>query len=279
MKSRTGLLLLVAIGCGLLAAFLTSQLIKPGEEKVQLVVAAREVPRGTLVKDADEFFKLQAFPKESAPPTALRSLDAVRNRVTLRTLDPGQICSGRDVGEEDNFTRDLPPGHLALAVPVTLHSSVAGYVQPGARVDLLCTVPHPTDTRLKFSKIFMNKVLVLAVNQVDARTAETPRPNVNPAVVTLAVTPEQAEKLTWLRDAGPVTMALRRPNDNTSHDTPGTVSPFDWPPVPSWQPATATARVDPPTPTPTDETWTQLIFNGGQPTATVHRKPTIAPKK
>jgi Flp pilus assembly protein CpaB len=184
MKSRTPVLLAVAIGCGLIAAFLANLLVKPGEEKVALVVATKEVPRGTLIKEAEEFFKLQEFPKESAPPTALRSLDACRHRVALRTVDAGQIASVRDVGEEDNFTRDLPKGHLALAVRTTLDSSVAGFVQPGARVDMICSLPHPSDTRLKYTKIFLRNVLVLAVNQHAARSPDAPPPNANPATVT-----------------------------------------------------------------------------------------------
>jgi len=270
MKSRTPVLLLVASGCGLIAALLANQLVKPAEEKVALVVAAKEVPRGTLIKDAEEFFKLQEFPKESAPPTALRSLEACLHRVALRTLDAGQIASVRDVGEEDNFTRDLPKGHLALAVRVTLDSSVAGFVQPGARVDLICSLPHPTEPRLKYTKIFLRNVLVLAVNQDAMRSSDPPRPNANPAVVTLAVKPEQAEKITWLKDAAPVTLALRRFDDGTAGDTPGTVSPFDWPPVPSWQPQTAVAQAPAPPPPPSPsppapETWDQVIYNGQQP--------------
>jgi Flp pilus assembly protein CpaB len=274
MKSRTPLLLLAAVGCGLIAAILVSQLTR-SEEKVDVVVAIKEVPRSTPIKHAEEFFKLQAFPKEAVPPTALRSLDAVRNRVALRTLDPGQIATVRDLGEEDNFTRDLPKGFLALAVRVTLDSSVAGFVQPGARVDLLCTMPHPTEPRLRYTKIFMNKVLVLAVNQKSVRAPTEPNPN--PAVVTLAVLPEQAEKLTWLKDAGPVTMALRRPDDDMSPSTPGTVSPFDWPPVPQWQPVTTTAATTP-TPPKTDELWAQTIYNGQTPAVTMHKK-TEPPKE
>jgi Flp pilus assembly protein CpaB len=266
MKSRTPMLLLVAIGCGLSAAFLANQLVRPAEEKVALVVAATEVPRGTVIKEAEHFFKLQEFPKEAAPPTALRSLDAVRNRVALRTLDPGQIASGRDIGEEDHFTRDLPKGHLALAVRVTVDSFVGGFVQPGARVDMICSLPHPTEPRLKLTKIFLHNVLVLAVNQEAIRTSEPPRPNANPAVVTLAVKPEQAEKIAWLKDAGPVTMALRRPDDPSASDTSGTVSPFDWPPVPSWQPPQPVSAPPPPPPSPQPvPTWAQVIYNGPQP--------------
>lgn len=271
MKSRTPMLLLLALGCGLSAAFLANQLVRPAEEKVALVVAVKEVPRGTLIKEAEEFFKMQEFPKEAAPPTALRSLDAVRKRVALRTLDPGQIASVRDVGEEDHFTRDLPKGHLALAVRVTLDSFVGGFVQPGAHVDMICSLPHPSEPRLKFTKIFLHNVLVLAVDQEAIRSSDPPRPNANPAVVTLAVKPEQAEKVTWLKDSGPVTMALRRPDDPTTADTVGTVSPFDWPPVPAWQPP-RTVSASQPSPKPLPETWDQVIWNGQQP-------PVITPQK
>jgi hypothetical protein len=61
-----------------------------------------------------------------------------------------------------------------------------------------------------------------------------------------------------------------------SPSTPGTVSPFDWPSVPQWQPATIAAATTP-TPPP-DELWAQTIYNGQTPAVTMHKK-TEPPKE
>ncbi|MBY0526854.1 MAG: Flp pilus assembly protein CpaB [Gemmataceae bacterium] len=243
MKSRTGVLLVVAIGCGLTAAFLTSQLVRPKEDRIEIVVASRDVPHGTIIQKADEYFKLQPLPKDAAPPAALTSLEQLNNKQVLRTLDAGQFCTQRDVGENDGLGRDIRPGHLALAVPVTVHSSVGGFVRPGAHVDLICSVPHPEDSRMKLSKIFMSDVHVLAINQDDRRDDKVKVVG-NPVVATLEVTPEEAEKLNWLKDQGPVTMALRRADDKTKHETAGVVGPFTVPQKQTVEVPVARKRID-----------------------------------
>lgn len=227
MRGRNRYAVLAACGCGLVAALLVNQMMRPrGGETVQVVVAAREVPRGIVAAHPEEYFKLESLPRELVPPTAMTQLEQVKNKVVLRPIDAGQFCTARDLGEEESLTHDLPEGHLALAVRVTLDSSVAGFVTPGTRVDLICTVQDHDDPRVKLSKIFMTNMLVLAVNQEDARQDRV-KVIGNPAVVTLAVKPAEAEKLTWVKDQGTVTMALRKPGDKTRATTHGATGPFD----------------------------------------------------
>ena len=50
MKQKNLILMVVAVGCGLVAAFLTTQMnAKPKVEQVEVVVAAKDLPVGTTI--------------------------------------------------------------------------------------------------------------------------------------------------------------------------------------------------------------------------------------
>ena len=54
MKQKNIVLMVVAVGCGLVAAFLTSQMsAKPAVEKVDVIVAAKDLPVGSQLTRED----------------------------------------------------------------------------------------------------------------------------------------------------------------------------------------------------------------------------------
>ena len=62
MKSKTMILMVVAIGCGLAASYMTSRLLAERadskdqeQEKVTIVVAKQNLSMGTLIKDPERF--------------------------------------------------------------------------------------------------------------------------------------------------------------------------------------------------------------------------------
>ena len=51
MKQKNVILMVVAVGCGLVAAFLTTQInAKPKVEQVEVVVALKDLPVGTVIE-------------------------------------------------------------------------------------------------------------------------------------------------------------------------------------------------------------------------------------
>ena len=91
-----------------------------------------------------------------------------------------------------------------MAVRVDDVVGVAGFISPGSRVDVLVTLREA----LSQTKTVLQNVLVLATGtQMDAhgRWGETREVR----VITVEVTPEEAEKLALAAHQGKVTMALR----------------------------------------------------------------------
>ncbi|MEO7465631.1 MAG: Flp pilus assembly protein CpaB, partial [Sphingobium limneticum] len=114
----------------------------------------------------------------------------------------------------------LGPGMRAVTVPVSAQSSVAGFVFPGDRIDLVLTqsVNGGGDgDPLKVSETILRNLRVLATDQrMDAMGADG-KPEVRTySNVTIEVTPKIAEKIAVSQTIGSLSMSLRSIADNAS---------------------------------------------------------------
>ena len=108
-----------------------------------------------------------------------------------------------------------------MSVKVDEVVGVAGFVVPGTRVDLVVTVRGSGTTTKSMSRTVLSNVLVLTAgtryDQEQGRKGE-PQPT---TVVTLAVSPEDAERIALAASEGKISLALRNPLDVTPTDTLG----------------------------------------------------------
>jgi len=109
----------------------------------------------------------------------------------------------------------IPTGMRALSVPVDEVSDIAGFVLPHARVDVL--VSATSDGR-PLSKIVLQNVEVLAIAQDIEQVNDKPEVV---HVVTMLVTPDQAERLTLAGGQGGLRLALRNYEDQSVVATDG----------------------------------------------------------
>jgi len=115
----------------------------------------------------------------------------------------------------------IPTGMRAMSVRVNEVIGVAGYVLPGTHVDVLATASptdqHPDTT----TKLVLPNVQVLtAGTKMEQAGGDKGKPQAV-TVVTLLVTPEQAERLTLASTEGKIQLALRNPLDASAPPTPG----------------------------------------------------------
>jgi Flp pilus assembly protein CpaB len=111
----------------------------------------------------------------------------------------------------------IPPGMRAMSVPVDEVGDIAGFVLPQARVDVLVALAGG-GTQGNRAKIVLENVQVLAVAQTIEQSQDEPK---IVRVVTLVVTPEQAEQLTLATHEGTLRLAMRNYTDNKIVLTPG----------------------------------------------------------
>jgi len=154
----------------------------------------------------------------------------------------------------------IPPGMRAMSVRVNEVVGVAGFVVPGTRVDVLVTFESRTQASESVARVVVSNVQVLTAgtrfDQEKARTDNRPIPT---SVVTLLVTPEDAQRLALAAAEGRITLILRNPLDNAPTESAGIraggLMGNPTPPPPSAaprtpKPAVAAAPAVPPPPPP-----------------------------
>jgi len=228
MKPKTLILLMVAIGCGLVAAFLASQATGKGQvATVPIVVTKAEVRQGTFVTDSnvDNLFELKEWAREAVPPNSIGDIKELKKKLMQRTLDAGAPVNKRDVADSEGLSKTLSTGQRAVTLQVTINSAVAGFILPGSHVDLIANMPDPKEPQKIMSKIFLQNVLVLAVNTEDSKP-ENSKVVQQPGLVTLALSPGDAEKAIRVAKDGVPYMVLRRPDDEKHIKTLGALTAF-----------------------------------------------------
>ena len=107
----------------------------------------------------------------------------------------------------------------ALSVKVDEVISVAGFVVPGTRVDVLLTMDDPGGSKEAVTKVILQNVQALAAGQsVEKDKDGKPQPV---GVLTVLVTPEQAESLALASNQGKIQLALRNTLDTLHIKTDG----------------------------------------------------------
>jgi pilus assembly protein CpaB len=101
----------------------------------------------------------------------------------------------------------IPDGARAVSVRVDEVIGVAGFVVPGTRVDVVAILAPSRSSGSKISRVVLQNVTVLAAGQTVQRDEEGKPMTVT--VITLLVTPEQAEVLTLAATEGRIQLALR----------------------------------------------------------------------
>ena len=108
----------------------------------------------------------------------------------------------------------------AVSVRVNEVIGVAGYVLPGTRVDVLATASPTNDAKDMTTKVVLANVQVLTAGTRMEQDQKDGKP-VQVTVVTMSVSPEQAERLALASTEGKIQLALRNPLDQSTPATPG----------------------------------------------------------
>ena len=237
-------------------------------ETVDLVVAAQPLSVGVQIKPTD--LKIARVPRDRVPSGAFQKIEEVVGRpVVSNILLDEPVIAGRlaERGSGFGLAPVIPPGMRAVAVKVNEVVGVAGFVLPGMRVDVLVTVRPPGDSGARASTILQNVPVVSAGQQIQADSSGTA---VNAPVVTLLVTPEQAEILTLAGNEGRIHLVLRNSSDLALAKPPGRAMaelygqrPAERPPAPVRRPVAQAVAAPPPVPAPPppDEI---VVFRGTQ---------------
>lgn len=227
---RSGVFVALAGLAATLASVVVYAAIKRRDAEVQqaiartvnLVVAACDLPLGARI-DAEQV-KLVKWAAEAVPQgTFTKPSQVVGAFVRSRLVANEPIVANKlFLGQKSAGVMPflIPPGMRAVAVPVDEVSDIAGFVLPHTRVDVLVALSGQGGTDGKpFSKIVLQNVEVLAVAQKVEQKKDQPE---LVRVVTLLVTPQEAERLALASRQGTLRLAMRNFADDRIVITGGT---------------------------------------------------------
>jgi len=181
----------------------------------QVVVATRQIPAGATLDR--ESVTLRGVPESVFPAGAFSRLDDVLDRPVIGTIEASEpVVEARLAvkGSGPGLGPRIPPGMRAIAVRVNDVVGVAGFVLPGMRVDVLVTGnPLNGGQGGTETETVLQNITVLAAGQ-SVQTDGRNQPAVVP-VVTLLVTPAEAEALTLANIEGKIQLVLRNSTDRT----------------------------------------------------------------
>jgi pilus assembly protein CpaB len=192
---------------------------------VQVVVASLDLPLGTKIEQGE--IKMTRWSADSLPDGAYTDPKQV-----IGSYVKNSMVANEPIVQAKLFTGDktagvmpllIPFGMRAVSVPVDEVSDIAGFVLPHTRVDVLVATQGGEGgggaADKAFSKVVLQNVEVLAVAQEVEQKKDEPQ---IVKVVTLLVTPQEAERLALASHAGTLRLAMRNYNDNKIVLTSGT---------------------------------------------------------
>jgi pilus assembly protein CpaB len=215
--SRLPLILLLAVLTGSAAGYLAlgqvrqgalpAAAMQDGRGQVRLAVVARDLPLGSVL--ATEDIRLVDWPGEVLPLGYSGSAEELVGRGLLADIRANEPILVEKLADRDGgggMPILIPQGMRAVSVRVDEVVQVAGFVTAKTRVDVLVTLDGG-DGGSAVTRLILQNVPVLAAGQTVERDREgTP---VTVSVITLLVSPEDAERLTLAATQGRIQLALR----------------------------------------------------------------------
>ena len=223
MRPKSLLLLVLALGCGLVASIGISQVLDSNNknsaaiETVPIYVALQNINLGDPVNDA--MVSLQEWPKDKIPVGALTKWEEIEDRRPRTAIFQGEpLLDGKflEKGQIQDPISAIPYGMRLKTVSVDARKSAAGLLSPGDRVDLQIFVrrnereqiPHP------FTKIILQNIRVFAVDQEVQRSSDGAEARTVAKTVSLVVTPDQANRIATAENLGEISLIPRHPDDD-----------------------------------------------------------------
>jgi pilus assembly protein CpaB len=230
-RIRALIFLILSFGAALVAAFVIYIVIISYQRELvtasapvelnQVMVAARDMWQGKTIEETD--LAMTELPPEYIPDEALKTPEQAVGRVPRERILAHEFIRNERLADPAagvGLNAIIPRGMRAMSININDGSAVSGFLNPGNYVDVLVTI-EGEDEKPAETVTLLQAVTVLAVNNrlgdIDGEMVE----NSGKPSVTLAVTPDLAEKLTHAVAQGNVTLTLRNDIDVTQVETHG----------------------------------------------------------
>jgi pilus assembly protein CpaB len=215
-----GFLALIVAGMLTVVAYRSSvgKLATIRANSTTVVVATKDLGLGQRVGTDD--IRLAEFAAANVPEGAFRDPKELVGRGVIAAISKNEILLPNKIAALNagvGLPAMIPPDMRAVSVKVNDVVGVAGFVGPGTRVDVLVTGSPSNNTQDTVTTTVLENVEVLAAGQKIQPNAEGKPENV--PVITLLVTPADAQTLTLASTEGKIQLSLRSPIDAKKPNT------------------------------------------------------------
>ncbi len=215
--NRTRLLMIgiLALALGTVVSLLVyKNLLGKGpssEPGTDVIVAAEDIQVGARIEDPN--IRVAKFSPSGLPAGTFPRKSQVLGRGVIIPIAKGEFILPSKLAPENagsGLPSLIPPGMRAVSVRVNEVVSVAGFVGPGTRVDVLLTGTPNGSSEPQTTTVLQN-VAVIASGHTLERNASGEAQST--PVITLLTSPEDAERLTLAQSEGKIQLSLRNPLD------------------------------------------------------------------
>jgi pilus assembly protein CpaB len=228
-QHRTLIVVLVAVITASVASFgmYRAVMAMPVREvevaHMKVVVAAQPIALGTRLQEAH--LRAVDWPSRNPVKGAFDDPKKLLQRGVIVPLAENEPITESKIAALEagaGLPPVIPEGMRAISVKVNEVVGVAGFVVPGTLVDVLVTVRNADGKQDEpMTRTVVSKVEVLSAGtRIDQEKSKEGEP-IPTSVVTLAVLPEDGERITLAQNEGKITLALRNPLDVDATDTRG----------------------------------------------------------
>ncbi len=206
--------ILLAVGLGLVATFLTSQYVQNSIDHQTKLLAKEYTQQTAALKQEVELNRKEVEALIQKHQALVQQVQS-QPKVVMQAGDKGL----QQPVPQEVFSIVMPPGKRALTIRVDTLSAVGGLISPGDFVDVIADlrIPEELDTEKTKTKevitVLFQNLQVLAVGTLFKPAGGTElyenRQRANTVNVTLAVSPEEAGLLTFAQANGRLQLSLR----------------------------------------------------------------------
>src|ERR1700684_3847586 len=186
------------------------------EPGADVIVALDDVQVGARIEEHD--VRIARFPATGLPAGAYSRKSQVMGRGVIIPISRGEFVLPSKLAPENagsGLPALIPPGMRAVSVRVNEVVSVAGFVGPGTRVDVLLTGTPNGSSESQTNTVLQNVAVIASCQRLERNAGGEAQST--PGIPLLA-SPEDAERLTLASAEGKIQLVLRNPLD--THQDP-----------------------------------------------------------
>jgi pilus assembly protein CpaB len=186
---------------------------EPGSD---VIVALDDIQVGARIEEHD--VRTVKYPASALPAGTYGKRSQVLGRGVILPIAKGEFILPSKLAPENagsGLPSLIPPGMRAVSVRVNEVVSVAGFVGPGTRVDILLTGTPNGSAEPQTTTVLQNVAVIASGHTLERNAAGEAQ---NTPVITLLVSPDDAERLTLASSEGHIQLSLRNPLDTRQDD-------------------------------------------------------------